>query len=163
MIATKCSRLPPITNKCQIPWECRKRSSRAKKIMPGLHCDADPWRWIDRFQVAVQLRRQRVGAGQANQRRARQGHQRQRFAQLVFLPVTLRRQRHQHAVGQGLGGQARVIGRLQGQRHVDLTHQQVLHQLAAVGAGQLAGDVRVALGPFADGRRQQRQGQRGRR
>jgi len=58
-----------------------------------------------------------------------------------------------------LGAQARVIRGLQGQRQVDFAHQQVLYQLAAMGAGQFAQAVRVKAGPFTDGGRQQGQGQ----
>ncbi|MNG03597.1 hypothetical protein D3C84_866860 [compost metagenome] len=53
-----------------------------------------------------------------------------------------------------------MVGQLQGQGDIDFAHQQVLHQFATVGAGQLADDVRVVPGPGMDRRWQQRQGQR---
>ncbi|MNP39139.1 hypothetical protein D3C76_1326980 [compost metagenome] len=48
----------------------------------------------------------------------------------------------------------------QGQGDIDLAHQQLLHQLAAVQARQFALGLWMALGPLADHRGEQRQRQR---
>ncbi|MCY1440071.1 hypothetical protein D9M71_563310 [compost metagenome] len=53
-----------------------------------------------------------------------------------------------------------MIGVAQCQADIDFTHEQVLHQLLAVQAGQLARGAGVAPGPFADQGRQQRKRQR---